>query len=109
MLQPWPDTEKETNMNNKLTKIATMGLLGVTLAAGSVAASAHERIGFGVNIGVPVVGYAGPGYGYGYARGYAPPAPYYYESPPYYTPVVAGYYGPRYPVYHHRWHEYRRW
>jgi hypothetical protein len=98
-------------MNNKLNKIAIMGLLGVTLAAGSVAASAHERIGFGVNIGVPVVGYAAPAYGYtaGYAAAYAPPAPYYYEAPPYYAPMVAGYYGPRYPAYYHRRHEYRRW
>ena len=89
-------------MNRKLTKIAMLGMLGVTLAAGSVAASAHERIGFGINIGVPAVGYA-PAYGY------AAPAPYYYEAQPYYAPVVAGYYGPRHPVYYHRWHEYRRW
>jgi hypothetical protein len=74
-------------MKRKLITIALMGLLGSTLALGSVAASAHERIGFGVNIGVPAYGYA-PAPAYGYAA----PAPVYYGAPAYYD----AYYGAPY-------------
>jgi hypothetical protein len=73
-------------MKRKLISIALMGLLGGSLALGSVTASA-QRVGFGVNIGVPVA----PAYPYGYA-----PAPYACGDPyyPCYGPAYYGYGGP---------------
>ncbi len=70
-------------MKRKLTTIALMGLLGGALVLGSTAASAGERIGLGVNIGVP-------------AYGYAAPAPYYYEPAPYYAAPAGVYLGSPY-------------
>jgi hypothetical protein len=92
-------------MQRKLISIAAIGALGVSLALASGAASAHERFGLGVAIGVPAVGYA--------PAPYYEPAPYYAAPAAYYpAPVVAGYYGPRWGYgYGYRYGHYghRRW
>ena len=88
-------------MKRKLTTTALMGLLGISLALGSAGAIARdhdrERVGFGINIGVPV--YEAPDYAY-------PPAtPYYYgDDGPNYGPSVELYYGHGWG-YHHNWRE----
>ena len=76
-------------MKRKAISLALMGLVGSALALGSMTASAHEVVGFGVNVGVPAYAPAYPAYP-------AYPAPYYdpYYAAPYY---YGGYYP--YPYY----------
>src|SRR5580693_4455161 len=79
-----PESERRTMMNTKLTKIAAVAGVGLALAVAALPASA-QRVGFGVNIGVPVA----PAYpAYGYA---APYGGCYYGDP--YYPCAPGYYG----------------
>lgn len=83
---------------------ASLGVLtGATLLFGGAPAMAHDRIGFGISVGLPIVA----------PVAYAAPAPY-YAPVPYYAPapVVYGYgYRARFgaPYYYHDrgWHDFR--
>jgi hypothetical protein len=82
---PRQKLRRRITMKRKLITIALMSLVGGALALESMPVSA-QRVGFGVNIGVPIA----PAYPYGYAA----PAPYagcYYGDP--YYPCYGGYYG----------------
>jgi len=86
-----PGQGRRLNMKRKAISLALMGLVGSALALGSMTASAHEVVGFGVNVGVPAYAPAYPAYP-------AYPAPYYdpYYAAPYYYggPYVGlGWYG----------------
>ncbi len=78
----------------KKSLIALAGALaGATMLAAAAPASAHDRIAFGVSVGVPVAPVA-----------YVAPPAYYAPAP---GPVVVGapaYYGPDWRYYHGYWY-----